>query len=84
MDICHQVYGKVVKNTCTKRECQFNIISFKEVFKQTGCNVWLFVVTGIIVLVYDPPHEKTNNVVSKTELWKHRRWLEAGNFGFRK
>ena len=33
--------------------------------------------------------EKTNNVVyetglTQTELYKHRRWLEAGNFGFRK
>ena len=36
-----------------------------------------------------PRHEKTNNVVSnqdrhKTELYKHRRLLEAGNFRFRK
>ena len=26
----------------------------------------------------EPHHEKTNNVVS--ELYKHKRWLEAGNF----
>ena len=41
------------------------------------------------VKVYEPHHEKTSNVVfeqfgHKQELYKHRRWLEAGNFGFRK
>ena len=32
----------------------------------------------------EPRHEKTNNVVFVQEPYKHRRWLEAGNFGFRK
>ena len=33
--------------------------------------------------VYEPCHEKTNNAVFEqvqTELYKHRIWLEAGNF----
>ena len=41
--------------------------------------------------VFEPRHEKTNNVVSvvvvcwtQTGLYHHRRWLEAGNFGLRK
>ena len=38
---------------------------------------------------YEPVREKTNNLGSnqvryKTSLYSHRRWLEAGNFGFRK
>ena len=32
----------------------------------------------------EPCHEKTYNVVSEQVRHKHRRWLEAGNFGFRK
>ena len=37
----------------------------------------------------EPVHEKTNNLVfqpglTQTRLYSHRRWLEAGNFGFRK
>ena len=37
----------------------------------------------------EPLHEKTNNVVSETgptqtKQYEHRRWLEAGNFTFRK
>ena len=37
----------------------------------------------------EPHHEKTNNVDSKlvrhkSSCSKHSRWLEAGNFGFRK
>ena len=36
-----------------------------------------------------PSHEKTNNMGfqpgrTQTEMYNHRRWLEAGNFGFRK
>ena len=34
---------------------------------------------------YNPRQEKPNNVVSEpTELRENRRWLEAGNFRFRK
>ena len=37
----------------------------------------------------EPVHEKTNNLgfrpgPTQTGLYSHRRWLEAGNFGFRK
>ena len=37
----------------------------------------------------EPVREKTNNlgsdqVPTKTRLYGYRRWLEAGNFGFRK
>ena len=36
---------------------------------------------------YEPVHEKTNNLgfrpgTTQTGLYSHRRWLEAGNFGF--
>ena len=38
---------------------------------------------------YEPVHEETNNLgyqpdMTQTGLYSHRRWLEAGNFGFRK
>ena len=38
---------------------------------------------------YEPVHEKTNNLgfrigLIQTELYKHRRWLNAWNFGFKK
>ena len=36
-------------------------------------------------VVFAPCHEQTNNVVSELVRHKpdgHRRWLEAGNFGF--
>ena len=38
---------------------------------------------------FEPVHEKTNNLVfrpgpTQIRLYRHRRWLEAGNFGFRK
>ena len=38
---------------------------------------------------FEPVREKTNNLCfrpgpTQTSLYKHRRWLEAGNFGFRK
>ena len=38
---------------------------------------------------YEPLREKTNNLgfrpsLTQTGLFSHRRWLEAGNFGFRK
>ena len=33
---------------------------------------------------YEPMREKTNNLGSQTNLYSHRRWLEAGNFGLRK
>ena len=37
----------------------------------------------------EPVHEKINNFgfrtgPTQTGLYRHRRWLEAGNFGFRK
>ena len=40
-------------------------------------------------MINEPEHEKTNNlgfrpVPTQTGLYSHRRWLEAGNFGFRK
>ena len=39
--------------------------------------------------IYEPVHKKTNNLgfrpgQTQTGLYSHRRWLEAGNFGFRK
>ena len=39
--------------------------------------------------LYEHVREKTNNFGSdqirpQTRLYSHRRWLEAGNFGFRK
>ena len=42
-----------------------------------------------ISILYEPVHEKTNNLCfrpgqTQTCLYKHNRWLEAGNFGFRK
>ena len=42
-----------------------------------------------LYLIYKPVHEKTNNFSfrpgpTQTGLYSHRRWLEAGNFGFRK
>ena len=38
---------------------------------------------------YEPVREKTNNLgfrpgPTQTGLYSHRKWLEAGNFGFRK
>ena len=55
------------------------------------------IITDILISVifpnylinYKPSHEKTNNLISdqaqhKTALYNHTRWLEAGNFGFRK
>ena len=42
-----------------------------------------------IYFIYEPPRGKTNNVVFGTgptqiRLYSHRKWLETGNFGFRK
>ena len=39
-------------------------------------------------ILYEPVHEKTNNLgfqpgPTQTMLYSYRRWLEAGNFGFR-
>ena len=39
--------------------------------------------------LYEPVREKTNNLgfctgPTQTGLYSHRRWFEAGNFGFRK
>ena len=39
--------------------------------------------------LFEPVRDKTNNLgfrpgLTQTGLYKHRRWLEAGNFGFRK
>ena len=41
------------------------------------------------MLLFEPVYEKTNNLgfqrgPTQTRLYCHRRWLEAGNFGFRK
>ena len=49
----------------------------------------LWVVVKIIVLIkMELCHEKNNNGFrpgqTQIGLYKHRRWLEAGNFGFRK
>ena len=43
----------------------------------------------LIGLDFEPSHEKTNNLgfppgLTQTSLHSHRRWLEAGNFRFRK
>ena len=48
--------------------------------------------TKVCNSLHEPHHEKTNNLVSEqvrtgptqTKLYKHRRWLEAENFGFEK
>ena len=42
-----------------------------------------------ITTLFEPVHEKSNNLgfppgPIQTRLYSHRRWLEAGNFGFRK
>ena len=42
-----------------------------------------------IFVLYEPSLKKTNNLAfctgpTQTKLYKHRRWLEAGNFRFRK
>ena len=42
-----------------------------------------------ILTTFEPVHEKNNNLrfrpgPTQTRLNKHRRWLKAGNFGFRK
>ena len=39
--------------------------------------------------LYEPVHETTNNFgfrpgVTQSRLYSHRRWIEPGNFGFRK
>ena len=44
---------------------------------------------GNHIKTFEPRREKTNNLgfrtgPTQTELYKHRRWLEAGNFGFSK
>ena len=44
---------------------------------------------NLSLIVYEPVHEKNNNLglqpgLTQTGLNSHRRWLEAGNFGFRK
>ena len=41
------------------------------------------------VVIFEPVHEKTNNLgfrlgPTQTGLNTHRRWLEAGNFEFRR
>ena len=40
-------------------------------------------------MTFEPVHEKTDNLrfrpgLSQTGLYSHKRWLEAGNLGFRK
>ena len=42
-----------------------------------------------LTILNEPVHEKTNNLgfrpgPTQTSLYSHRRWLEAGNFEFRK
>ena len=42
-----------------------------------------------IDFTFEPVHEKTNNLgfrpgPTRTGLYSHRRWLDAGNCGFRK
>ena len=43
---------------------------------------------NVICTAYEPHHEKTNcgfrTGSTQTELYKRRRWIEAGNFRFRK
>ena len=43
----------------------------------------------VVFMTYEPVREKTNNLgfrpgPTQTGLNSHRRWLEAGNFAFRK
>ena len=46
-------------------------------------------VSPMPILLNEPVREKTNNLgfrprPTQTGMYSHRRWLEAGNFGFRK
>ena len=50
---------------------------------------WTIKLWSIKVSIYEPVCEKTNDFgfrpgLTQTRLYSHRRWLEAGNFGFRK
>ena len=50
-----------------------------------GCSIFI----SRVEVRNEPVHEKTNNLgfrlgPTQTGLYSHRRWLEAGNFGFRK
>ena len=49
----------------------------------------MMLLSQILAIIFEPCHEKTCHrgirpVLTQTGLYNHRRWLEAGNFGFRK
>ena len=49
----------------------------------------IFPVCCLFIMKFEPLHDKTNNLrfqpgPTQTELYKHRRWLEARSFGFKK
>ena len=53
------------------------------------CQIVVFFMRRLIHIIYEPVHEKTNNLgfrpgLTQTGLYDHRRWLEAWNFGFKK
>ena len=60
------------------------------VIRFTHCELQVLHTTSFISFItYEPVYEKTNNLVfrpglTQTRLYSHRRWLEAGNFLFRK
>ena len=52
-------------------------------------DVWRLGIEVVVNVINEPVHEKTDNMgfrpgPTQTGLYNHRRWLEAGNFGFRK
>ena len=64
----------------TGTKLQINGLQGNKVYQPTHVAVYT---------IFEPRHERTNNVVfwtgrTQTELYKHSRSLEAGNFGFRK
>ena len=43
----------------------------------------------MVHIIFEPSHDKTNNLgfrpgLTQTGLYKHKRWLQAGNLRFRK
>ena len=53
------------------------------------CNFFNLFAIYIYIVIFEHVRKKTNNLglrpgLTQTGLYSHRRWLEAGNFGFRK
>ena len=63
---------------------------FCDLFMENSLGQHFFLIFSNLVcltITIRPSHEKTNNLgfrpgPTQTELYKHRRWLEAGNVGF--